>query len=53
MMQIEVGDMKVTLDPNRAMVTVESPTGSKWDKQGVEVVLYFGILAALIEKDQK
>ena len=53
-MEIEVAGMKVSLDPNRAIVRVTNPEkGTFWEKQGVEVVLFFGILAALTKTPGK
>lgn len=48
MMEVDVAGMKLTLDPKRCMVKAQAPDGgSSWEKQGVEAVLLFGILAAL------
>lgn len=46
-MEIDVAGMNVTMDPKRAMVKIALPGGGFIEKQGVEVVLLFGILAAL------
>ena len=45
--------MVVTLDPKRAMVKIAQPGGSSWEKQGVDVVLLFGILVALTKPTGK
>ena len=55
-MEIDVAGMKVALDPRRAMVRIQGKSpdetrgGPSWEKQGVEVVLLFGILAALTKQ---
>lgn len=46
-MEIDIAGMKVTLDTKSAMVRVDLPGGGNILKQSVEVVLLFGILAAL------
>lgn len=46
-MEIEISGMKIELDPARANVRIHLPGGGHIDKMGIEVVLLFGILAAL------
>ena len=53
-MDIDVAGMKVTLDPKRCMVKATAPNGAtSWEKQGVEAVLLFGILAAVTKSPGK
>lgn len=53
-MEIDVAGMKVSLDTKRAMVKIaNSENGTFWEKQGVDVVLLFGILAALTKPTGK
>lgn len=57
-MEIDIVGMKATLDPKRLMVRIQSAPnqgveGGHWEKQGVEVVLLFGILAALTKLPAK
>lgn len=46
-MEIEIAGLKATLDAKSAMVRVDLQGGGHILKQGVEVVLLFGILVAL------
>ena len=52
-MEIEVAGMQVAMDPKRAMVKITLPGGGFIEKQGVEIVLLFGILAALTQSPRK
>jgi hypothetical protein len=51
--EIDIAGMKVTLEPARANVKVVLPGGGHIEKMGVEMVLLFGILAALTKPTGK
>lgn len=44
-MEIEIDGMKLTMDPKRAVVRVELPSGGHIEKQGITEVLLFLLLA--------
>lgn len=52
-MEIDIAGMTIQLDPKRAFVRIAMPGGAFIEKQGVEVVLLFGILAALTKTPGK
>lgn len=58
-MEIDIAGMKASLDARRMMVRIHAPApegqdnGTTWEKQGIEVVLLFGILAALTKPTGK
>ncbi len=57
-MEIDIAGMKATLEARTMTVRVQAPaaegtSATLWTKQGVEVVLLFGILAALTKPTGK
>lgn len=53
-MEIDIAGMKATLSAKTLTVKISSPGNENhWVKQGVDVVLLFGILAALTKTHEK